>query len=79
MNIEGAERLAVKGMKRLAAATANVCISCHDFVTDRTGDPAFRTRESVRHDLEAYGFEISTRPDHELPWVRDYLYGTRQA
>lgn len=79
MNIEGAERLAVRGMKRLAQQTANVCISCHDFVADRDGGDSMRTKREVQESLERFGFEIVTRPTHEHPWVRDYLYGTRPS
>lgn len=77
MNIEGAERLAVRGMPDLARRTANLCISCHDFVADRDGDDAFRTREEVRDTVEQLGFRITTRPNHRHPWVRDYLYCSR--
>jgi FkbM family methyltransferase len=77
MNIEGAEQLAVEGMERLATRTCNICVSCHDFVADRDGDDAFRTKKAVRKTLERLGFEISTRPQHEHAWVRDYLYGAR--
>jgi FkbM family methyltransferase len=79
MNIEGAERLAVRGMERLAPRTANVCISCHDFVSDRDGGDVFRTKQNVRLSLEHYGFAIATRPQDRRPWVRDYLYGSRAA
>jgi FkbM family methyltransferase len=78
MNIEGAERMAVRGMNRLAPRVRNAVISCHDFVaTEYGGSTDFRTREQVRPVLEAQGFEISTRPDASEPWVRDYLYGRR--
>ena len=78
MNIEGAERLAVKGMSRFAPKVRNVVISCHDFIaTEYGGSPAFRTRDDVRAALEAQGLMISTRPDAAEAWVRDYLYGRR--
>lgn len=80
MNIEGAEKLAVRGMTSLAARVRNLCISCHDFVADAGGDESFRSRELVRAFLVAQGFRVTTRdwtPDR--PWHRDYLFGTRES
>jgi FkbM family methyltransferase len=78
MNIEGAERLAVRGMSRFAPQVRNAVISCHDFIpSEYGGSPEFRTRDDVRAALEAQGLMISTRPDAAEAWVRDYLYGRR--
>lgn len=77
MNIEGAERLAVRGMAGVAAQVLNVCISCHDFLADRGGDEALRTKREVAPQLEAMGYRLTTRPTHGDPWVRDYYYGVR--
>jgi FkbM family methyltransferase len=79
MNIEGAERLAVRGMSRLAQRTSNLCISCHDFVADRDGNDLFRTKRDVQESLKKFGFEIVTRPADDRRWVRDYLYASRPS
>lgn len=79
MNIEGAERPAVKGMKALARHVRNAVISCHDFVAEHyDGGPDYRTKAEVRPALEAMGFAITTRPDAPESWVRDYLYGINE-
>jgi FkbM family methyltransferase len=78
MNIEGAERLAVKGMERLAPLIEHAVISCHDFLADRgSGGDEFRTSKEVRAELERLGFHISMRPDADEAWVRDYLHASR--
>jgi FkbM family methyltransferase len=80
MNIEGAERAALGGMDELLKRVDHVCVSCHDFLADRKG-PAFddmRTKADVRAHLERAGFEVRSRDADPRPWVRDYLYGTRQ-
>jgi FkbM family methyltransferase len=79
MNIEGAERLAVRGMTALASRTRYVAISCHDFISDRDGGDTFRTFDEVRSWLGDHGFDLVTRPDHPYPWVRYYLYGRNRA
>lgn len=75
MNIEGAERLAVRGMDRLAERVRNLVISCHDFISDEGGLADFRTFNEVRARLEDLGFDTLHRPDHPRPWARYYLYG----
>lgn len=77
MNIEGAEALAVRGMRTSSPLIRNAVISCHDFLADRTGDDAYRTREDVRRALERLGFDLDVRSDDPRPWVRDYLYCSR--
>jgi len=77
MNIEGAERLAVRGIGPAAQRIANVCISCHDFLAERGEDEALRTKREVEPMLESFGYRLRTRPDHSDAWVRDYFYGSR--
>ena len=77
MNIEGAELGAVAGMSELAGRTRNVIISCHDFLAERDGEDALKTRKQVKPMLEAYGYLIDVRGDHPDAWARDYLYGSR--
>jgi FkbM family methyltransferase len=79
MNIEGAERLAVKGMHSSARCMKSVVISCHDFLADYEAYEAIFTKNEVRSALEELGFSVSSRDNHPLPWIRDYLYGARAA
>jgi FkbM family methyltransferase len=74
MNIEGAEKLAVRGMIAISKRTKNLCISCHDFVADSGHGEQFRTKQEVRKALEGLGFNVWTRLDATTPWARDYLY-----
>lgn len=78
MNIEGAEREAIDGMRDVLRRTQAVCISCHDFLADEGGSDALRTLDHVRSRLEEAGFVVERRDDPR-PWVRDCLYGTRPA
>lgn len=78
MNIEGAEKLAVRGMSQLAPRIQNAVISCHDFLISHFGaGPEFAVKREVRQVLEDQGFTIETRPDADQPWTRDYLYASR--
>ena len=75
MNIEGAERLAIRGLDGIIASTRHVCISCHDFLADGGGPQQMRTKALVRDFLVEHGFHVITRDDAPDPWTRDYLYG----
>jgi FkbM family methyltransferase len=75
MNIEGAEKNAIRGVGALLAKTRNVCISCHDFLADEGGGDELRTKTLVREFLTANGFAVTSREDAVAPWVRDCLYG----
>ena len=77
MNIEGAERAAIKGMTKSAPNMRHVAISCHDFVADAGGSEQFRTRDFVEGALRDYGFEIDRRTEAPHPWHRDALFGRR--
>lgn len=77
MNIEGAEKLAVRGMAAMFPRLAHCCISCHDFIADLGGSDEFRSKYEVRAALEVESFDIRTRPDDPQSWVRDYLYASR--
>lgn len=69
MNIEGAEKLAVKGLDDIPVR--NICISCHDFC----GLPS---KAEVTKSLMELGYRIETRdPEPDAPWIGDYLYGSR--
>jgi FkbM family methyltransferase len=75
MNIEGAERLAIRGLESMIARTRHTCISCHDFLADGAGGEQMRTKAIVRDFLLDHGFRVFTRDDAPEPWTRDYLYG----
>jgi FkbM family methyltransferase len=74
MNIEGAERLAIRGLEGVIGSTRHVCISCHDFL----GGEEMRTKEDVRRFLVEHGFDVRSREDAPEPWTRDYLYGVNR-
>jgi FkbM family methyltransferase len=78
MNIEGAETLALEGAARTLSRTRSICVSCHDFVADQGGPDQMRTRTTVVEQLRAAGFDVSLRDDPR-PYVRDYVYGSRDG
>ena len=75
MNIEGAERLAIRGLEGIIGSVRHVCIGCHDFLADEGGPAEMRTKELVREFLVEHGFHVMSRDDAPEPWTRDYLYG----
>lgn len=75
MNIEGAERLAIRGMSKAAPRCRNIVVSCHDFIADAGGSDQFRTFEQVKQMLSGLRYELKFRPDHPSPWGRYYIYG----
>ena len=79
MNIEGAERAAIRGAGTLLSRTRHVCISCHDFLADAGGSDELRTKAFVREFLVERGFSVTTREDAPDPWTRDYLYGVNTS
>ena len=68
VNIEGAERLLVKGLGNLDIR--HLVVSCHDF----TGIPEQRTREEVRQALSALGYVLLERTDAPHRWTQDNVY-----
>ncbi len=75
MNIEGAEVPALNGARKTLECTANVAISCHDFIADRNGQSMFRTKTRVCQLLESHGFELTFRKTDKREYVRDIVYG----
>ena len=74
MNIEGAEVMALSGMRRTLARTRTLVVACHDFLASRSPDDPRRTSAKVIAILTAAGFETYSRSDAPLPFVRDYVY-----
>ncbi len=78
MNIEGAERFAMDGMREALATTRNVCIACHDFKAERGEGEAFRTRDYVIERLRGHEFDLFIRQDDRRPYVRDHVHGVKR-
>jgi FkbM family methyltransferase len=68
MNVEGAERLAVKGFGEVPIK--HLAVQCHDFI----GGAEYETREEVAAALSGRGYELDRRADHPRPWTRHVLY-----
>ncbi len=80
MNIEGAETLAIGGMRETIKKTRQVCFSCHDFRAEvEPGRDELRTRNVVQQFLLDNDFEVTRRLDDARPWVVDQLYGVNRA
>jgi FkbM family methyltransferase len=77
MNIEGAERFALQGMKETIGKVRLICVCCHDFRADRGHGEQYRTRDFVWRFLTENGFEVSRRADDPRDFVRDHLWGQR--
>jgi len=82
MNIEGAEKLAVRGMEQIADRVIHAFIACHDFLYDR--DPNEVTAQARTHDevlswLTDHCFEVRERPEDPRDWVSRNLYATKSS
>jgi FkbM family methyltransferase len=75
MNIEGAERLAIRGMHGAIQRTRQVCIACHDFRGSESD--WYRTRSEVEAFLRTAGFRIVNRDQDPRDYVRDHVHGVR--
>jgi FkbM family methyltransferase len=73
MNIEGAERLAIRRMENVAAITRHMAIACHDFLAQNGKS----TKAEVRDWLIGHGFQIREHADPPIWSVRDFLYASR--
>ncbi len=67
MNIEGAERLAIQGMDTTLKRTDVLCVCCHDFLADKTGDNSYRTKRLVCEFLQQCGLQVSVRSEKDAP------------
>jgi FkbM family methyltransferase len=75
MNIEGAERLAIRGMTETIQRTRTLCICCHDFLADICGDDLLRTREVVTEFLRQNGMRVANEcSTNSLPYVREQVW-----
>ena len=80
MNIEGAERLAIQGMRATLRRTEVLCISCHDFLAKRGGESSYRTKQLVREFLEESGLEVIGRGDPKMPaYIQDQVWGYNRS
>jgi FkbM family methyltransferase len=77
MNIEGAERQALAGMKEVLPRIRQICVACHDFRSDLGHGEQFRTRAFVEEFLLEHGFTLASRPDDPRNYVRDHVFGLR--
>ena len=79
MNIEGAERLAIRGMAATLKQTEILCVSCHDFLAQSVGDDKLRTKSLVGAFLRGNGLEVVERGEPGPPlWARDQLWAYNQ-
>lgn len=74
MNIEGAERDALVGMRATLRRVRHAAIGCHDFLTRFTKTTDCQTKAFVTDTLREAGFSLRTREDDGRPWVRDTVY-----
>lgn len=72
MNIEGAEKDALRGMERIASRVRNLTISCHDFLGTEWG----RSKDEVMAWLFAHGFTVEQREDEDEAFGL-YVYAWR--
>lgn len=79
MNIEGAERFALRGMRETLQRVRNACIAAHDFRAERGEGEEFRTHDFVVETLQAAGFRIKIRADDPRYYVKEHIHATRGA
>ena len=75
MNIEGAERLAIRGMTKTLRLSEVICISCHDFLANKTGDDRLRTKSTVKQFLQQSGLQVVERHGPGAPpYINDQVW-----
>ena len=79
MNIEGAEKLEIKGMAKTIKRTRQICIACHDFLAEKYGNAEMQTKKAVMEFLENNNFKVFTREDDEIEWLSYCVYGINVA
>jgi Methyltransferase FkbM domain len=76
MNIEGAERLAIRGVIETLKRTKVLCICCHDSLAEASKDDQLRTKAVVKRFLQENGLRVEQPDDPDLPpYVRDQIWG----
>ena len=76
MNIEGAERFAIHGMLATLRQTEVVCVSCHDFLAEATGDDSLRTKSAVQQFFRQNGLRVVERLEPGLaPYLSNQVWG----
>lgn len=79
MNIEGAERLAIRGMTETVQQTETLCICCHDFLA-RNGDQSYCTKSLVRDFLGRNGLKVVERSETGSPaYINDQIWAFNPA
>ncbi len=77
MNIEGAERFALRGMAETLAHVRFACIAAHDFRAARGEGEEFRTHDFVVQTLRAAGFQLTIRADDPRYYVKEHIHAWR--
>lgn len=73
VNIEGAEKMLIKSFDQIKNVK-NIAISCHDFLSIRTGDNSFSTKSDVTDFLKSHEFEIECQ-NTGVDYIDDWVYG----
>lgn len=76
INIEGAEKLALKGLAKHINIVENIAVSCHDFRSNRGEGGFYSTKSFVVSFLERNNFKLSFQSTG-LDYVDDWVYGKR--
>lgn len=78
MNIEGAELPALRGCVGQFHRIRRMAVSCHDFIAKvRPEESWMRTYEDVVTLLRANGYHVIAGRQDPRPWVRYYVYASR--
>jgi FkbM family methyltransferase len=78
MNIEGAERYALVGIRSALPYISQICVACHDFRCNSSEGEKFRTHAFVEEFLVRHGFALASRWDDPRDYVRDHIFGLRR-
>lgn len=80
MNIEGAERLAIRGMTETLKHTQALCICCHDFLAEQRRDDSCRTMAMLQDFLRQSGFTVVERSQPGAPvYIRHQVWAYHPA
>lgn len=79
MNIEGAERLAIKGITETLKHTEIICISCHDFMVESTRDNFYSTKTLIKEFLLQRGLKLVERTERGVPYLSDQVWAYNES